>query len=152
MNQRKRLAKPEDIQIKCSGPLPDNVMLERNKEYYKLSYVEFRKKYRHYLFTPATIEFSKNKYEVQMNFCNDTFCGNYGLPQLKFENIKGKPSRYRLTGAKEFSDESRLLCNEISVNPNRMPINNVTNTISNWSIVEEIKRLVTINTVVPIKP
>lgn len=154
----KRLANFKDLNIKCYGPFSDEFIEQRNKEYYEDSNVAFQKNYRNFLYTPAMIEIEGEIFDVQLNFCNNTFCKWYGLPQMMYDNIKFKPLRYTLqqterSGKINSEPKPRIRCNPIS--DNRVfgeSLGNSTDTISNWSVAEEIKRLTTINSVVPLKP
>lgn len=59
--------------------------------------------------------------------------------------FKYKPSRYKLDDG-----GTRIKCNEIPEDMSYgVVLGNRTETVSNWSVAEEIKRLITINTVVP---
>lgn len=49
--------------------------------------------------------------------------------------------------------EPRIKCNSIKDKSIlRESLENATHTISNWSVAEEVKRLITINSIVPIEP
>ena len=98
MKTLKRIAHSNDLNIKCSSPFPDNIIAERDKDYHELSDVEFKKKYRTYLYAPAYIELKDKTYRLQYNFCNNTFCKWYGQPQVKYTNEKSKPSRPYVLG------------------------------------------------------
>lgn len=148
MKGRKRLAQSNDLDIICRGPFPDEVVAERDKEYPLLSEDTFQKKYRHYAFIPAEIQIGDKVHEIQLNFCNDTFCDNYGLSQYKYNSIKGKPLRYQLSTMR--TGNTGAFCNRhYDTASARYPLIHNTQTISNWSVAEEIKRLITINSVVP---
>jgi len=152
LKKLKKIAKYEDIEITSKSPFPEEVIEERDKEYLNLSDIEFKKKYRGYLYTPVILELPDGKLKVQYNFCNNTFCKWYGQSQHKYENIKSKPSRYKLVSAND-SEDSTIHCNDITYDTTSgVVLGNKTSTISNWSISEEIKRLITINSVVPHEP
>lgn len=86
-----------------------------------------------------------------MNFCDNPFCKNFGKPQIKYNNIKNKPSRYSLHGSMDY--RKSLVCNGVSGdNEDGIILNSATSPLSNWSIAEEIKRLIDINTVIDIEP
>lgn len=71
------------------------------------------------------------------------------MSQEKF-SVKGKPSRYRLSGTDE---DKSIICNPDPIAPTRsMTLDCNTKTLSNWSIVEEISRLISIETVQDIEP
>ncbi|MDD2534109.1 MAG: hypothetical protein PHC86_05365 [Eubacteriales bacterium] len=147
MRKRSRLIKTDEINVVCHGPFGDDVLLARDTEYPVLSDDQFRKKYRHYVFKPASIEIDGKELEIQLNFCNDTFCDNYFLEQHRFSKLKGKPSRYKMDGQ---SDDTRLKCNSVSYLAHPLyPIPHNTSLISNWSVAEEIKRLLVLETIIP---
>lgn len=153
MKKRTKLAKSDDVHIICRSPFPDAVIDERDKEYPNLSDIEFRKKYRGYLFAPAVIEFPNDKNEIQMNFCNNPFCAWYGLSQKTYEDIKYKPSRYKMEKSRGDFGDSGIFRNEIPTISTFKPVlGHRTQTISNWSIAEEVKRLISINGVIIDKP
>ena len=153
MKTQKRLTHSNDLTIIGFSPLLDTDIADMDKEYNDLSNIEFKKKHRKFLFVPAYIDINDSIFEIQYNFCNSTFCKWYALPQRKYEDIKNKPSRYKLVSAKSNSDDTALACNDIPSDISfGLVLNNNTSTISNWSIVEEIKRLATINSVIDITP
>jgi transposase-like protein len=149
----KKIAHSDNINVKCYSPFPDSVIEERHNDYVNLSDSEFRKKYRQFIFAPAYIELSGKMYGLQYNFCCNTFCKWYGLPQKKFDEVKSKPSRYKMVSSRSNSDDTSIHCNDILIDTSfGTVLGNNTSTISNWSLAEEIKRLITINTVVDIEP
>jgi hypothetical protein len=153
LKTQKRLTHSNDLSIIGHSPLSETDIAKRDKEYTDLSDIEFKKKYRKLLFSPAYIDINDSILEIQYNFCNSTFCKWYALPQRKYEDIKNKPSRYKLGSARSNTDDTTLACNDIPSDISfGLVLNNNTSTISNWSIVEEIKRLVTINSVIEVKP
>ncbi len=153
MKKLKKIANPNDVDITCHSPFTEDVLSDRDIEYHSLSDIAFEKKYRHYVYTPATVEFDGKLHEIQFNFCNNTFCKWYGMPQKKYDLVANKPSRYKLVSGKSKSEETLLNCNYIA--QDTLPGNilgNYSPTISNWSVAEEIKRLLVINTSIPIEP
>jgi hypothetical protein len=154
----KKIALSDDLDINVVSPLSDKVIEAINKEYFSLSNIDFKKNYRNYVFTPAVLKIANEQYEIDLNFCNNTFCKWYGLPQKRYETIKGKPSRYILQQTTnkyniQSEPEPRIMCNTISEELSyRQSIKNSTNTVSNWSVAEEIKRLIVINSITPVEP
>lgn len=154
----KKIAQSNDLDIEVVSPFSEDIIEARNKEYYSLSNIDFKKNYRNYVFTPAQLKIANEQYEINLNFCNNTFCKWYGLPQKKYENIKRKPSRYILQQTSSRSHigidpEPRIMCNSIPEELSyRQSLENSTNTVSNWSVAEEIKRLISINSIVPLEP
>jgi len=146
MTLRKKISHSDDLNISCSGAFSESDHVLRHKEYPLLPDVEFQKKYHHLVYTPAQIVIDGVTHKLQFNFCNNIFCKWFGQPQLRYENIKSKPSRYTLQHAGE-----RIRCNCI---PNDLSygvvLENESETLSNWSAAEEIKRLIAINSTTPI--
>lgn len=145
MKKLKKLATPNNINIVACSPFA-----ESDKEYPILSDDDFRKKYRKLVFTPSILKINGDIYEIQFNYWCNTFCKWYGMPQKKYDEIKSKPSRYKLGGAEQ-NQTVPIVCNNIPQgNSFGGVLGNKTDTISNWSVAEEIRRLITINIVIPI--
>lgn len=101
---------------------------------------KFAFRYKNSLFKTVKFEWNGKKYEIQFNTCTNPFCKWCGLPQEKF-NIKGKPSRYKLDSS--VSSERVYKCNPDPINPNSgITLNCRSVALSNWSIAEEISRLI----------
>ena len=127
-------------------------MAQRFVEYASLTDEQFKKKYRYLLFKPTTLSINGETHELQFNFCYNPFCRNYGLPQTRYEAIKNKPYRYKIVGTSGGESTSRIYCNDIEkIKTHGLSIENTSDTVSNWSVAEEIKRLITNNTVIPIE-
>lgn len=153
MKKLMKLATSEDLKIICHTPFSEEDIKQRNIEYFTLPYDKFKKKYRHHVFTPSTIDINDIHYKLQFNKCYNPFCKWYGLPQKRYDEIKSKPSRYKLgqSGLKG-SVEPRISCN--SLLDTSIPgesLGNTSEVVSNWSVGEEIKRLITINSVTPVE-
>ena len=101
MRKLKRLATKADGVVIVHQPVPDEEMDSRKADYLLLSPVAFAKKYRHGLFQSTQIEYRDKKYEIQMNFCTNPYCGWFGLPQKRFETVKNKPFRYKTGGQQQ---------------------------------------------------
>ena len=150
----KKLMKDEiNSLVSVAGPFSDAEIHQRHDEYNKLPAEEFQKKYRSLIYRPAIISIDGKDFEIQLNKCNNPFCKWYGLPQVKYENIKSKPSRYKIVASSRGSTADRLLqCNDVS--DSHLPgvvSANYTSLISNWSVAEEVKRLIKVNSTVPLK-
>ncbi len=148
MRKLTKLATSNKVNIKNTIPLTEDEIKNRHSEYISMPNDKFRKKYRHHINTAITMEFMGKPFELQLNKCYNPFCKWYGLPQYKYDSIKSKPSRYKLGST--YNDEVKLYCNE--VNDVTIPGEAFAHTnevLSNWSVAEEIKRLVTINSVMP---
>ncbi|SDH73445.1 hypothetical protein [Desulfosporosinus hippei] len=144
MTQLKKLSTPEVLGIQTQGAFSEELDKIRNKEYTSLSNIEFEKKYRHLLFSAGILDLNGKQYSIQLNYCANPFCKWYGQSQKRYES-KNKPSRYKLTQRR---DEPVIECNEILADTTYgLVLPHKTNTISNWSIAEEVKRLVSINSV-----
>ena len=150
----KKLMKNEiDSLVSVTGPFSAAEIDLRHDEYKKLPAEEFQKKYRSLVYEPAIIKIDGNDFEIQLNKCNNPFCKWYGLPQVKYENIKSKPSRYKIVSSDFDNSSDRLLfCNDIP-DPSvpGISLKNYTMAISNWAVAEEIKRLIKTNSIVPLK-
>ena len=147
----KRLAKVEDEPAISIGPFSNDEIERRHTEYQDLSPAQFRKKYRAYAFRPAAVKIQNANHLIQFNFCSNPFCHWYGLPQRRYVGLKSKPSRYKFVDAIG-SENSSLYCNPI-IDPafDGAPIAHKSILVSNWSVAEEISRLIRINTVVPVE-
>lgn len=72
------------------------------------------------------------------------------MPQYKYQEIKNKPSRYKLDG-KQY--KKQIVCNDIKgVIAEGLVIKTGVVPVSNWSLASEIKRLIDINTIVDDEP
>jgi transposase-like protein len=91
-------------------------------------------------------------HKIQYNFCTNLFCKWCGQDQYKFETVKGKPSRYKLEGGGK-NNSKKIRCNPDPVHLTRgMTLNCSSIAVSNWSIAEEISRLIRINPTQEIEP
>lgn len=145
----KRLVSSCELNIECQGPFSDIEISQRDSEYQTMTPSDFMKKYRHHLYTPATITIDGETKEIQLNHCYNPFCKWYAQPQKKYINLKSNPSRYRIVGTND-GDDARIECHDIEDNSvNGIALNHQSATISNWSVAEEIKRLISINTIAP---
>lgn len=152
MKKMKKLATSKESNIKVVPPFNPEVLQQRNIDYAALSDIKFGKKYRAYLYTPAYLEDGDTRIEIQFNKCSNPFCGRYGQKQKKYENIKGKPSRYKIGTNPSGNRLPLIVCNTIQGEEcTDEVITHTTTTVSNWSIAEEIERLIRINRVVPIE-
>lgn len=96
MKTMKKLATSEEISIKVIPPFDENILNQRDNDYLIMSDVKFGKKYRSHLYTPEYLENSDELIEIQLNKCSNPFCARYGQSQKKYEDIKSKPSRYKI--------------------------------------------------------
>jgi transposase-like protein len=147
----KRLAIPSDDTVEIFEPVSSDELLERHLDYPMLSPRHFSQKYNK-LFEPVEFMFNGQIHKIQFNYCINPYCLWFGQPQKRFEEIKNKPSRYKLS-SKGKGKRDVIVCN-----PNREPhpdkkTHNCTVTpVSNWSVAEEIKRLATMDIVKDIEP
>ncbi|MFD1780808.1 insertion element protein [Fredinandcohnia salidurans] len=150
MAKLKRLVTKEDNIVEVYSPLTNTETANRAKDYNVLSPKQFATKYKDLLFVPVTFTWDGQTHKIQFNHCANPFCKWCGLPQKKFENVKSKPSRYRLS--RSGTDKS-LVCNPDPIDTTRgISLNCNTSTVSNWSVAIEIERLTTINKVQDIVP
>ena len=155
MKKLMKLATFDDLNIVCHSPFSEEDNEQRDKEYFALPYDKFKKKYRHLLFVPSVIDINGVSYELQFNKCYNPFCKWYGLNQKKYNEIKSKPSRYKIGKRSKVGSgeaEPNIYCN--TVEDKSVPcesLNNTNEVVSNWSVAEEIKRLIIINSIIPIE-
>lgn len=144
MAKLKRLASKEDNLVEVLSPLSVSEIEDRNKDYNELTPKQFGTKYKDLLFTPTEFTCNDITHQIQYNHCSNPYCRYHGVPQTKYAT-KGKPTRYKLTGT---STHKSIKCNP---DPTRVTGDVVlgcyTSTLSNWSIAQEIQRLVQINSV-----
>lgn len=157
MGNFKRLATKEDELVKIQEPLSQDEINQRAKDYDKLPSDKFNAKHRVLLapekYIPVRFEFNGATHTIQLNHCTDPFCRWYGEDQQELKKLAvtgRKRYRYKLTGSPE-ADDRALTCNEDPYTPGAVGGCN-TRPISTWSAGEEIKRLVTINSVVDLEP
>lgn len=148
MSKLKELAIKDLLSITTTCPYSEKILRQMDEDYKVLSPANFSKKYRYLIFSPSSIVENSSSTELQLNYCTNPFCSCFGLEQEKYINIKGKPSRYRLVAIRNSSDRN-IFCNNNAVNTgNSISMNCYTDTVSNWSVAEEIKRLKVINKVI----
>ena len=144
-----KLATYKDLDIHITPPFSKTLINERDMDYKSLSDDDFKKKYRQLLFEPILLKIDEVEHRIQLNYCYNPFCKWYSLPQKKYGGIKGKPSIYKIIGNRGLSDESRMICNPVEdVTISGVSLNNINGVICNWSVAEEIQRLIAINSVV----
>lgn len=153
MSKLKQLLSKEKEIVEVECPVSDDELLDRQLQYPLLLPMKFAKRYQDMLFKPNHFSWKGHHYELQYNHCTNPFCESFGLPQERFSTIKNKPYRYKLTGSKS-SRAKKIHCNHIPV-PSKLPKTSLgceTYTLSNWSVAEEIKRLIELQTVEEINP
>lgn len=149
MAKLKKLISKNESKVKAICPLSDEDILKRQADYPVLGEVDFAKKYRGLLFKEVTLNVDGAEHEIQANFCTSPFCRWFGLPQHKYQEIKNKSSRYKLVGK---IDSKSIKCNEVPTDDHDgIVIDNWVSPLSNWSLAEEITRLIDINTVAPME-
>lgn len=143
MANLKRLAVTDDELLSVKNPITDSEIQQRHMDYPLLTEKRFAKKYNELLFEPIEFTYKGQEFSIQFNHCTNPFCKWYGLTQKRFENIKGKPSRYRLSGSSKHGSQT-LMCNPDPIHPHQgATLSSSSVPLSNWSVVEEIKRLIT---------
>lgn len=134
--------------VKIITPVAKTELLKRKKDFDNLPKIKFSRKYNDLLYKPVEFTVNDKKYSIQVNCCINPFCRWYGLEQFKYHKLPNKPSRYKVVGSVK-----ALTCNDIEDSIVDKPvISNYSSLYSNWGLAEEIKRLIDINTVVPIEP
>jgi transposase-like protein len=146
------LPKGKEI-VEIEDPVSHDELLDRQLYYPLLSPMKFAKRYHDMLFKPIHFSWNGQQYEIQYNHCTSPFCESFGLPQERFSTIKNKPYRYKLNGSSKQKIKG-MLCNPIPI-PTKIPKTSLgcrTIALSNWSVAEEIKRLVELQTVEEMEP
>jgi transposase-like protein len=140
----KRLATKEDNLVDVHSPLSPSEIRDRMKDYDLLTPKQFGTKYKDLLFKPTEFAWNGVTYQIQYNHCANPYCKYHGLPQVKYD-VKGKPTRYKLSGV---SNHKSLKCNPDPTGTGRDAVLGCyTSTVSNWSIAQEIARMVQISSV-----
>lgn len=94
MAKLQRLATKEDDIVVVHSPVNEEELKDRKEQYPLLSEKQFAFRYNHMLFLPIEFTWNGNIHKIQYNFCTNPFCKWCGQEQVKFETVKGKPSRY----------------------------------------------------------
>lgn len=145
----KRLAKLSDSFLKIEPPITKDELQDRQVDYRTLTPSRMALKSNDQLYRPTKFKWKGQSEEIQLNHCSNSFCKNFGLPQKQF-TTKSKPYRYKITGT---NASKSVVSNPDRMNPDNIPtLGCFTRTMSNWSLTEEIERLVRTNSVVPIDP
>ncbi|TYS64551.1 insertion element protein [Sutcliffiella horikoshii] len=153
MALQKRLSSKDDVIVEIIPPVSEEELKERHNNYHLIPPKKFAFEYRGHLHRPVTIRWKERTFEIQLNHCINPFCKSYFLPQKRYET-KGKPSRYKL-GTPSNGDWSvkQIYCNTVPDSTEvGMSLNCKSLALSNWSIADEISRLVRINTPLDNKP
>ncbi|WP_247600270.1 hypothetical protein [Priestia flexa] len=149
MSKLKRFASKEDNIVVVHTPVSNEEFEKRMKDYPLLTPRQFGTKYKNLLFTPSKITWNDKTYEIQVNHCSNPYCKWHGMPQEKFE-VRGKRSRYKIHGT---GLDKTIFCNpEPFIDSSGIALNCFSATLSNWSIAQEIERLIRINSVQDIQP
>ena len=151
MKQLQKLVDNEDSNVKVKSPLTIQEMIDRKKDYKTLSDKEYARKHSKGLaFKEVQLHIGEEVHSIQLNVCVNPFCRYFGLPQHKYENVKYKPSRYTLDVG---PGTHKFVCSDIKSSGEKgIVIKGKPNTFSNWSAAEEIKKLIDVNSVGPIRP
>lgn len=145
----KRLATKEDeYLVDVLSPLSLSEIGERNKDYNVLTPKQFGTKYKDLLFAPVEFTWNGVTHQIQYNHCANPYCKYHSQPQVKYPT-KGRPTRYKLSGT---STHKSIKCNPDPTSPGGAVLGCYTSTLSNWSVAQEIQRLVQINSVKDVEP
>jgi transposase-like protein len=147
----KRLLSKDESLIDIETPIASKELQDRNQHYPLLPPLQFAKRYHTMLFQPVSYKWKGEEYSLQMNHCLNPYCESFGLPQVKYQSVKGKPSRYKLVGA---SYNKGIHCNDnpLPSKSDKSTLGCTSSVLSNWSIAEEIKRLVEAESVADVNP
>ncbi|MGM0899206.1 MAG: insertion element protein [Bacillota bacterium] len=144
----KRLLRYDEKTLHVIEPVTPTELNNRTSDYDTLTPSKFAFKRAKEAFKPIQFQWNGQVYEIQYNTCADPLCKNHGLEQKKFD-IKSKPSRFKLDGSNEVRT---VKCNPDRVEPDSPPTcGSATITVSNWSLAEEIERLIRISSLTPIE-
>lgn len=147
MAKPKELLSKEDVVLEVSAPVSQEELENRKMDYDVLTPKQFSTKYNESLFKPIEFSLFNKSYSFQFNFCVNPYCKWHGLQQERFTDVKGKPSRYILTSS-GYDMRKMIQCKPDPINPNiGATFRCKSAALSNWSITEEIERLVRINSV-----
>ncbi len=152
MTKHKRMLNADESVVEVIPPVTEDEILDRRKHYAVLAPKKFAKRYQDMLFRPVTFSYQNVLHSIQYNFCGNPFCESFGQPQERYENQKYKPSRYKLFGKggneNSFDNVKKIACNPVneSIHFSKTTHNCRSAIYSNWSIAEEIKRLINLQT------
>ena len=93
----RRIATQDDNVITIVDPVSGEELLDRQLHYPLVAPNQFAKQFRN-LFEPVKFKWSESEHELRLNVCTNPFCKWFGMPQTRFESVKHKPYRYKLTG------------------------------------------------------
>jgi transposase-like protein len=144
---QKRLSNKKDIVVEVHSPISEEELNERHEVYNVLPPMKFAFKFRRHVHQPTTLLWNGKRHEIQFNRCINPFCKWYALPQKRYDE-KGKPSRYKLdaTSGGDWSVK-QIQCNSVPTATEKGISSNCrASALSNWSIADEISRLIRINT------
>ena len=150
MTKLTKLTPIDESIVEVTCPVSDSELINRISDYPNLSFVQFSKKYRGPLYTGVTLNIGGEKFDIQTNFCTNPFCRWFGLPQFKYTDIFNRPSRYGLTGT---HPSQTINCKHVNViEPIGVTFSrDYLSPMSNWSVAQEIKRLIDVNSISPMK-
>ncbi|MFT8321147.1 MAG: insertion element protein [Bacillus sp. (in: firmicutes)] len=147
MAKLQRLATKEDSIVVIHNPVSEEELKDRKEQYQVLSDKQFAFRYNHMLFRPIEFTWNGQAHKIQYNFCTNPFCKWCGQEQA---TLKGKSKRYKLSGT---MNKKSLVCKPDAIHPDRgMTLNCNSITVSNWSVAEEISRLIRINKTQEVEP
>jgi len=138
----KRLADIEDEVVVVIPPVTSEELENRRQDYNVLTPKKFGTKYKSLLFKGTEFTWNGENFKIQFNYYTNPFCKWHGLPQGKIPN--SRKNRYKLSGG---DAEKIIICNSDHPDPTKGVFNCFTSIYSNWSVAEEIKRLIRISTI-----
>lgn len=104
------------------------------------------------LYEPIECMFNGQTHKIQFNYCVNPYCLWFGQPQERFEYIKNKPSRYKLSSKGRNRTDSIVCNSNHEPHPDKKSHNCNGTPVSNWGVAEVIKRLATVDIVKNIEP
>ncbi|HLR11361.1 MAG TPA: insertion element protein [Sporosarcina sp.] len=142
MAKLKQLVDKDKRIVAITNPVSYKELKDRTNDYDLLTPRRFANKYNSMLFKPVEFNWNGKYYTIQYNHCAEPFCASYNQEQAEFKGTRRNPKRYRLSGKR---NEKGIICNPIPTPPlNKDSLGCFNSVFSNWSIAEEIARLVRI--------
>lgn len=147
------MLKSSSSTVTTTCPYSDDILLQMDKDYKLMTPAIFAREYCHHAYEPAYLKVDSRVIAINMNHCLNPFCVNYGMPQGKFNKGKHDLMKYTI-GSSKVSAMKTIMCNRIPNNNNelRPSLSCSTYAVSNWSVTEEMKRLISFNSLQLKKP
>jgi len=140
MTKLKKLISPNESSIIIPCPVSNQEIMQRQIDYPILDNVMFAKKYRELQFKEILITMGSVEKKIQANFCTNPYCKWFGMSQHTYRYNNRNIYRYNTEGT---FNKKFLTCNDKIFSDSYGPtLNSFAKPLSNWSLAEEIKRLI----------